>query len=241
MKDTVLTAIKCFLSVILLDVMCLFIYGSFVTVALSVGETVITGYQITTYDEDGNALESVYCEPEEKEDKVAALESEKADYAVQDIKVLSDSTSDFVEVLTAVCSLLILFGMIYTTTWARGDKDCNLSTFGGASEDRHKGLKIGLIAVVPIIAAYLYFWIDKFAEYELYGLTAVKAVNYYMFPIVNSITGSAATANDVSVVSALLLLSTFIFVPLVSVFGYYCGSHGISIKEKLLYVKKEKK
>ena len=241
MRDTLKTALKCFLSVLIVDLMCFFIYGSFVTVALSLGETEINGYQVITYNEEGMPLESVYCTKEEKEEKVKTFEADGTEYTAQEIKVLTESTSNFVETLTGICSFLILFAMVYTSTWSRGDKDYSEETFAGVPVDKFRGLKIGLFATAPIALVYLYFLVDKFAAAEYYGLGALKTTNYYLFPIVNGIAGSASTANDVPALSAFLLLVTLIVIPLISVLGYYLGSHGISIKEKLLYVKKEKK
>ena len=76
MKQTISTAARCFLSVLILNVMCFLIYGSFVTVALSIGETEVSGYQVVTYDEAGNPVDSAFCTKEEKDAKVAVFEAE---------------------------------------------------------------------------------------------------------------------------------------------------------------------
>ena len=241
MKQIIATAAKCFVSVLILDLMCFFIYGSFVTVGLAVGETEVSHYQIVVYDENGDPIENNSYTPDEKVTKEKELKAEKAKYDIQPIKVLANSTKSFVEILTGICSLLILFGMIYTTTWARGDKDHNLATFGDGVIDKLKGLKIGLTAVIPFALLYVFLIVDKFLPNELYALGAFKTANYYLFPLVDAVSGSASTANDLSILSVLGLISCMLFIPAFAVLGYFCGSNEISIKEKLLYIKKEKK
>ena len=240
MKQTLSVAAKCFFSIILVNLMCFFIYVSFVTIGLGITDTDVVAYQVYTVDEDGNVQASHTHYTKDGEDlKAKEYEAQGIEVQKEAIKQLKPVTSKVIDGLTFFCSVVILYAFVYTHTWTRGDKDNNLATFDHIKRDKLKGLKIGLLAIIPSAVLYLALIVEKLFPY-FKGMPALfKIANYYMFPIVNLFVGSAETVSQISWGGIAGLSLTLVIVPAVATLGYYCGNSEISLKEKLIYVKKK--
>ncbi len=133
--------------------LCLFVQISFHTMMKSFSTEVI-GYNVYQVNEDGTSKELGYIEKAEKPDKPEDDMRYMAVYSEmpQSAKVVE-------AVLSAVCSLGILFCTTGTTFAKVAAKDRNDCDFNGIEPDKMRGLKIGAIAAV-IPAAY---WVSMLA------------------------------------------------------------------------------
>ena len=234
-------AIKCVISVLILNFLCFFIQASFNIVATGVA-TQPAGYDIYIDDADGNPefqYKHLYTDGEDK--KLEALDKAGTEYSRVDFRTpLGKGARFFINALTMVFTISIFCGFVYSFLWKAGDTDNNKATFGVAERDKLKGLKVGLIASVPFALLWMLLVINKFATFApwLYGI--FKAANYYLYPLVNWAYGSAMTVSEISIVGLLILLLTMVPIPLAAGLGYYFGNSEISLKNKLLYVKEKK-
>ena len=217
-------------------------YISFNVIAVGVG-TQSEGY--IAYKEEGGEIVELYTHYYADGDDL-----KMAEYTEQGVEVktssfrtpVSDGLSTAIDVITAVCSLIILWSMLYSLLWKRGDSDNNLATFGHIERERNKGLKIGLLADVPFLALYLVLWADKLLGFSVAYSGIFKIANYYLFPFVDLCYKGAESSAGIPVLGMLLLALTLVPIPLVAHIGYYCGNNEISLGDKFIYAKtKEKK
>ncbi len=242
MKEKLSIAAKCFLSILVLDLLCFFMFISFNVIAVGVGTTA-EGY-VAYKEVDGEYVELYTHYYADGED------TRLAEYQEQGIEVktsafrseVSSGVSVAVDIITALSSIVIMCTMIYSILWKRGDKDNNLATFGHIERDKLKGLKIGLLAISPIALLYILLWVNKFIEIIPGYSGLFKIINYYLFPIVDLCYSGAASAAEIPVWGMLLLLLTLVPIPVVAAVGYYCGNSEIVLGDKFIYVnRKEKK
>lgn len=242
MKQTISLAAKCFLSVLIVDFMCFFIHVSLVTVGLAVAPTEVMGYQVYIVGEDDRLTQShVYYISDGEDLKSKELEDQGVELKRDEMKQLTKSSKTVVSVLTTVCSFGLLFAFIYSKNWTRGDKDNNLAVFGHMERDGRRGLKIGLWSVLPMAVIYILLLADKIFGFVPGIFTVFKIVNYYMFFLTELFAGGAVATADISWGGMAGLALSLVFVPAFAAFGYYCGNNEISLREKFIYKKKEKK
>ena len=148
------------------------------------------------------------------------------------------------DIVAQILMLVLFIAMPYSMLWARGDKDANLVQFGHMSENRFRGLKIGIAAAIPslIPSIGLILCIVKLIPGEM--LYLYKFLNVSFWPLMNLLTGGAKMSSDVDAYSwlAVVVLSIMPFVmALVCHIGYKLGYKHISIMEKFIYVNPKKK
>jgi len=233
-------AIKCVISVLILDFLCFFIHASFNVIATGVA-TEPEGYDIYVDDAEGNPVKQYrYYYTEGDDLKLAELEKNGTEYSRVDFRTpLGKGATVFIDTLTMVFTGSIFCAFIYSTLWKAGDSDNSKSVYGKAERDKLKGLKIGLMAVTPFALLYLLLLVNKFVSFTPWIYGVFKVVNLYMYPLVNWAYGAAANVSQLSVGGLLILLLTLVPVPLAAAAGYYCGNSEISLKNKLLYVKEK--
>ncbi len=243
MKQNISIAAKCLVSILLLDFVCFFLYMTFT--AIAIGTTTKPDYYIAYKQTEDGEMEELYTHYyADGEDK--KLE----EYEKQGIEVrtfiyrteMKKSTQNWVKLLSFGLTFVILFGMVYSILWKRGDRDNNLAAFEHIRPDPLRGLKIGGLAVIPSALLYLLLFISKFSSLIPGMLGIFRIFNYYMFPIVDLAFGNATVPADISLGGFAILLLTLLPIPLIAALGYYCGYKEISVKDKLIYASnKEKK
>lgn len=242
MKQNISIALRCIASLIILNFLCFFMYISFNVIAVGVG-TQSEGY--VAYKEEGGEIVELYTHYYADGDDLKMKE-----YTDKGIEVktssfrtpVSEGLSTAIDVITVIFSFIILWSMIYSLLWKRGDSDNNLATFGHIEREKYKGLKIGLIADVPFLVLYLVLWADKLLSFSPAYSGIFKIANYYMFPLIDLCYKGAESAAGIPVWGMLCLLLTLVPVPLIAHIGYYCGNNEISLGDKFIYAKtKEKK
>lgn len=145
--------------------------------------------------------------------------------------------------LMGVVCLILDGGMVYQFMWRQGDKEANYIQFGRIPKTPYKGLKVGLLAMIPygIMDVILALSIAQILPFDfLRTFRILNAPLYGFMKLVHWNLGWAtATAPGLSwgefVVLALMPLIYVVFCAV----GYELGLRHISIKEKLVYKQNE--
>lgn len=133
---------------------------------------------------------------------------------------------------TQLIILIILFAFIYSQLWKKGNKDFQNVKLGRVTEDKLRGLKIGIIASVPQIIVFICLIIIPNFKTAFY-----KIANYHFFITNNAIIGEAKLASDLEITQYLLLFLPFLVLPIAAAVSYIIGYRDISFSEKLIYKK----
>ena len=139
-----------------------------------------------------------------------------------------DSYGGIVQILT----LMLLIGLVYPTLWEIGYKDRNMVLTGNAQKDILKGLKIGLVSIIPFELSIPVCALIKPFPAALYKL--VNASYYYFFEV---LTRGSNKFYELEFWKFPIFAVIFLIVPAVSFLGYYLGFKDFSIAEKLTYKK----
>lgn len=144
------------------------------------------------------------------------------------------SNPDSYGAILQIMTLMLLTGLVYPTLWDMGYKDRNMVLTGHAQADVLKGLKIGLVAVIPSVLSIPIFALIKAFPSALYKL--INSSYYYFFDILTRGTDKFC---DISIWKFFVMAIIFLLVPAISCLGYYLGYKDFSIAEKITYKKKK--
>ena len=137
-------------------------------------------------------------------------------------------------VIVQILTLTLLAGLVYPTLWDMGYKDRNMVLTGHAQPDVLKGLKIGLVSVVPSVLSIPVFALIKAFPSALYKL--INPSYYYFFDLLTRGTNKFC---EMSIWKFFVMGLIFLLVPAISFLGYYLGYKDFSIGEKITYKKKK--
>lgn len=133
--------------------------------------------------------------------------------------------------------LIFMFTVcIYVPFWEYGDRDRHLVQFGKKKKDLLYGLKIGLICISPYLLASVFLLLAKLGV-EQWTLLVYRLVNIqfiYLIDLLIPLADVAAAPWGIVILCMIFPLYTAI----VAEAAYCLGYHEISLKEKILYVKK---
>lgn len=152
-------------------------------------------------------------------------------------------TAGFVMNLVALVLQAILFALIvYTKMWDLGDKNANSANFGHVTGDPLRGLKLGLLAAIPSVISFLALIADKLFGFWGGMATAYRICHTALYPVIVWSMGSvvALTTADVSWGGILCAGLPLLFMPAVATLAYFLGYRHISLREKIVFVNKEK-
>lgn len=233
-------AVSCGIRYYISAIIAFFVYLSLVVV-MTGAFTKVVGY--TAYSADNNeVLYHYYYEDGE--------DTQKDEYAKQGIEVstvalrstLSGKPKFFAVAIAQCVAAAITLAFIHNSMWKLGNTDANLVNFSHISEDRLRGVKIGAMASLPGVIAYLLAVLAKFKVIPYSFIAVYRFLNYQFFALGNVFFGSSLT--DYSNIgwgklagSACMLL----ILPLCAGIFYILGYKNISISENLIYKKDLKK
>ena len=158
-------------------------------------------------------------------------------YQVEKRSKLSPTAEWVSGILSQLFLLMLLIVMPYSILWERGDKDCNSVHFGHMQEDKLRGLKVGLMASIPSILAYLILVLSKLGLISSSYVFIYRFLNLAFIPVYNGLVGTAG----ISWGGMAVLLLTVAVVPLTGYIAYWLGYRQISLSEKIIYVNPNKK
>lgn len=235
MKELFKTSLGLFGRIVTINIMCFFIVISFsVLVTAAFSENI--GY--TAIGTSSESKESVELYKHYYKDGV---DTKKADYeaegyTITESKIRSEvsKTGDnvFLVVVAFFCTM-ILVAFLYPKFWQMGTKDSNLVHFKHKPEDKLKGLKCGLIAIIPSCLLLLVFY---FILRDM-PIVIYKFLNSGTYAFIELIVGKSVSFAKLNVFKVVLLFLLNLLIPLITYVSYLLGYKNISISEKLIYKK----
>lgn len=157
----------------------------------------------------------------------------------QELIVLRDvpqSTQRVFDVITQILMLVLLGLFPYNRLWEFGNRDDTNVRYRGQRPDKLRGLKVGLLAIVPFFAIWLCVFITQFiADPGLLGdVYRISHIGWWNIIDWVTLSGTAFTWWRM-----LILLPTYLFVPAVAAIAYTFGTRQFSIQEFITFKKKK--
>ena len=143
-----------------------------------------------------------------------------------------------VKVIAQVLSILCYLMMIYIGAWSDGDHDKNLVNFKRIEKDILKGLKFGLLAMIPFMLTTLLLVAAMFVKGDTAALllrSVFRIINFNILLFINSF----MSPDEVTWKGILLVNCFYLVIPLLSMIGYILGFKRVSVITRLVYQKKD--
>ena len=146
--------------------------------------------------------------------------------------------------LMGVVCLVLDGDMVYQFMWRQGDKEANYIQFGRIEREPYKGLKVGLLAMIPygIMDVVLALSLAKILPFDFLRTFRILNAPLYGFMKLIHRDWGWATASTPGLswgAFVILALMPLIYVAFCTV-GYELGVRHISIKERLVYRQENK-
>lgn len=232
-------AVSCFIRYLVTTLITFFIYLS-LTVIMVGFFTENVGYTVYSV-ENGTTTELYRYFYSDVED---ALYSTYESQGLQLTKVMTRSALEGIPKivtngLTQAAGLIILYAFIHSVVWRLGDVDSNLNATGNRRLDKLRGLKIGLIANIPIVLSYFILLLSKFNILSGNWYSVYRFMNFAFFNVINVIFGqNTSSVQGASAGSVILGASILIFIPLICHICYVLGYKRVTFFDRLVYKKK---
>ncbi len=231
-------SVQCLLRTLLATFLSLVIFMSITFVVTGVNYKAL-GYEVL-YSEDGENFETVYTymytgeEPEDWVDEKLNEYMDKEGYYKQTIpNQLSESAMSAVSWISQIIALVVWGALIYIVNWNVGNADADKHELGDAPLDKLRGLKAGLVAVIPFAVTYLILVIAKISNTFHWAVSLFKIFNYNCFAFNNMIITNGL--DSISISELLCLALVLLPLPAFAVFGYSMGVRHTILKEKIVY------
>lgn len=143
------------------------------------------------------------------------------------IYVLLSLMPAWVSVLLTCVIVLILFGLIYGSSWHEGERDRSRVKYNRIHKFVMKGIVAGLLSEIPLLVVYILYSLNMNVD---------KNPAYYLVYVAFNMPYLTYAVHFRANLALLALL--FIPVPIVAGISYYLGFKGNPIFEKLVYKKK---
>lgn len=139
-----------------------------------------------------------------------------------------------------ICSVVFLIAYSipsYTYMWGLGHSDRNFENFGHGKRDNLKGLKLGLVVLIPNIVLGILFILSKFSLF--YNITvAFKIANVEVMPLMNLIESSLYMP-DISYLELIGMFMITLMPAVLCEIYYLLGKCDFKPMQKLMYKKPE--
>ncbi len=217
-----------------------FVYTSLIVVGTGAFTTVV-GYMAYN-TQTGEMLYNYYYSEGE--------DIKKAEYEAQGIEVstmslrseLSGGAKVFTDVLGQVIGGVVTVAFINSLLYKTGDRDANLVAFGHKQQDKIRGLKIGLLMIIPSFAAWLIAVVAKLGVIGSNWYSLFRFMSYQTFMLVNAIFGyKTASTDGISWVQLFLGLTIIVIPPIIAQISYTLGYKRIALPSNLFYKKDRNK
>lgn len=242
MGEILKTGLKLWGKTIAVSIMCFFLVISMNTISTAFFSENIgyTAYGTTSGSEEYEELYTHY--DKDGEDKLQK-EYEDKGYTITISHIRSGFSTGgniFYYGLTQVMCIIMLITFIHSTVWKLGITDNNMVRIGHKNEDKLKGVKIGLLSIIPYTVFWIVMVVVKNGALKEMPLSLINFTTAQFYSFVQLILGSKKTIGDLSYLQLVGILALQLTVPIVSGISYYLGYKDISIGEKIVYKKKVK-
>ncbi len=237
-KKTLSISGKVILRLVLATVLCAIVYLSMMTIGIGMNAfSHVVGYQL--YEEKDNG-EIVCIEKHTYKDGEKHLT--KADIA--DNQTLTE-TRDFLpnvkpvfQIVSQIMMLIILAIFPYHVLWEFGNRDDTNVRYKGQRLDPYRGLRVGAFAMVPYAILWVLLVIAKYGILPEGYAQVYRLATIPFMPYVQWVMPSALPNTTLG--QLLLLLPMLLYIPLVCGISYRLGHNQFSIREHLVFAKKDK-
>ncbi len=242
-NSTVKTALGLWGRLLLGGIMCFIVYASLIMLGNAIFAAEV-GYQVIevtpteiNYSESTVISEYRYAPGENPETHVKPSLEENQRILI--MREMTPGTSKALLIFTQIILLVLICVFPYGVLWELGDKDNNRVQINETVYDRWRGLKVGLLAVIPTFALYALVVLCRLS------VLPVGLANYYRFlsapyvPFVNWMFPVSEQLMAIPLHRILLLGLTVLPIPLVSCVSYQMGYHRFSIAEHVVFKKKK--
>ena len=239
MKELLKGGRKLFFKIVFVNILCFFLVISFNVITTAVFSEKI-GYTAYGTTSDSNELTELYTHYYDDGEDTKKAAYEEAGYKVTTDTIsteLSKSGKICFLVISQVFAAILTCGLIYPEVWHNATGDSNLVKFKHKKKDKLKGVKIGLIAVIPNYLFLIFLVIAKLGAFPSFPMALYKLLNSSVYSVIDVILGGAASVSELAAWRLALLFIPPLLIPVLSGISYILGFKNISIGEKLIYKK----
>ncbi len=140
-----------------------------------------------------------------------------------------------------IIGIIITFVFIYNAMFNLGNKDLNLVRTGHKTEDKLKGLKIGLIASIPNFILFFAVLICGLGVNKSLPIALFTLPNFHVYQFLRLIAGKATLAGELAIYKYALMFLVTLVVPAISHISYTLGYKDVFVIEKIVYKNTKKK
>lgn len=238
-KKTLSISLKVFVRILVASVLCAILYVSMSVISTAFFSKVV-GYQVYEQNENQEVtmVEEYYYQPGDvimNKDTMELADNQ----AFTDIREVPDTAKGVMDTISQVLMLIVLGIFPYHILWQFGNRDDTNVRYRGQREDPIRGLRIGCIAMIPSVVAWVLLVVSKYVAQMSNYLSVYRILAFPYLPYTNWLIGDAATAGNVALWRLLLLVLPLAVVPLVCAVAYRMGGNQFSIAEFLTFSKKK--
>lgn len=240
MKEIFKMGLSLFGKIIIINFMCFFLVIS-LSVLINAAFTKDIGYTAFGVKEGSEQSEKLYDYYYDSGEDTQKEQYEAEGYSITTSKIRSavSKTGNAVFLtLTQLFNIVLLACMIYPSLWQRGTKDSNLVHFKHQPEDKLKGLKCGIIAVVPSVVLLLVLtFLKSTATVSAFPSALLNMLFASTYSFNTLVSGGAATLGELSILKMCIYILLQLLVPAIAYVAYLLGYKNISLGEKFIYKK----
>lgn len=162
------------------------------------------------------------------------------------ISLASFFNNAFGQVVLLIVNSIIYYTAIYACMWEIGHRDSNRIRFGHEELDKYRGVKIGLVANIPVWFMWAVLFAGKLGAFDFNEVVSgsvvvvYKLLNPQVWPLLNMMSNTV-DFNDITIMSLIILLLSVSIMPLISQLFYILGIKDIAPLQKLIYKNDKKK
>ena len=238
-KKTLSVAGKVFLRLLLASVLCAILYVSMNVISTAFFSNIV-GYQVFEQNENQEVslIEEHYYQSGETIQTADSMDlSENQMFSA--IRVVPDSTKRVMDILSQILMLVVFCVFPYHILWEFGNRDDTNVRYRGQRPDPLRGLKIGLLAMIPFYVSWALLLLSKYVPALHNYLAIYRVIAFPYLPYTNWVLGDVSAAADVALWRLLMLAPILLVVPVVSAAAYRLGGKQFSLAEFLTFVKKK--
>ncbi len=243
MKEIFKSGLSLFGRLIIVNIMCFFMVIS-INVLVTAAFTQNIGYTAYGTSSDSSEQVELYTHYDKDGEDTKLKEYEDKGYTITKSNIRSQLSGTGYTVFHVVAQLFciaLLASFIYPNFWQMGTKDSNLVQFKHKKEDKLKGLKGGLVAIIPSLLVLAFITATKSGISAKFPVVLLKFLFSSYYSLIELTIGKVATLGELSVLQILPVFLMQLFVPLVAFIAYLLGYKNISLGEKLIYKKNKNK
>ncbi len=144
-------------------------------------------------------------------------------------------------VVALIFQMMLFVMIIYGSMWKYGNHDINATKYNRRSEDKNRGLKIGLVAAIPSILSYAVLLADKLFGFWPSCTVMYRIGHLALYPLVIWAFGADAGVSTAGVTWGNMVLAAVpvLVMPVVAAIAYRIGYADMLLMERIVYTNKK--